>query len=79
MKKTYCKPQISFEDFELCANIANGCDVTTGATKGTCGYTIPGIGTLFMSGVQACNWRVDDGYSRICYHIPLADTSLFTS
>ena len=79
MKKAYCKPQIAFEDFELCANVAAGCEHTTGATQNTCGYSIPGIGTLFVGEVSACVWKVTDGYNGICYHVPLADTNLFTS
>ena len=33
MKKQYVKPELYFEDFELSANIATGCEAPTNHTK----------------------------------------------
>ena len=56
MKKTYTKPELYFESFELSANIATGCGIITKtATQGICGYDQPGIGTLFVKKKQAAH------------------------
>lgn len=81
MKKTYCKPQISFEDFELSANIASHCHKTAGPSDiKHCAYDIPGIGKLFLLGYTACNYQVrTDGQFGLCYHIPFDTGCLFNS
>ena len=53
MKKTYCKPQIAFEDFELCANIAAGCEFKTNHAKDACAYTMLGGMKVFVAGGSA--------------------------
>ena len=81
MKKTYCKPQISFEDFELSANIASHCDKSAGPSDiKQCAYEIPGIGKLFLWNYNTCGYKVHtDGQFGLCYHIPLDRCSLFNS
>ena len=54
MKKTYCKPQISFEDFELCANIAAGCAFPTNHWRHSCAYTIAGGFKVFVQDANEC-------------------------
>ena len=82
MKKTYCKPQIIFEDFELTANIANGCRHSAGHNRTSCGYTVPGIGKLFTGSVTigSCNIQVyTDGAYGLCYHLPMERNSVYAS
>lgn len=82
MKKTYCKPQISFEDFELSANIAETCAKSIGPTdRATCNtYYIPGVGRLFLCDSGNCIYKVrTDGQFGLCYHIPMERNSLFNS
>lgn len=82
MKKTYCKPQIAFEDFELSANIAETCRLSAGPNDvAQCGYVIPGIGKIFFSSYRECEFQVfsDGSYYGLCYHIPMESTCLFNS
>ena len=80
MKKTYCEPQIIFEDFELTANIANGCGHSAGHNRNMCGYNIPGIGKLFVDGNSACGFKVyTDGTYGLCYHVPMESNSVYAS
>ena len=79
MKKTYCKPRICFEDFELAANIAGGCTVSSNQAKNQCAYDIPGIGKLFID-QSVCEIKVfTDGQYGLCYHVPMDSNSLFSS
>ena len=80
MKKTYAKPQIVFESFQLTANIAGDCNTRPNSTnEATCGYNDNGW-IIFQSG-PLCTMPVgQDGiYDRICYHVPTGDISVFTS
>lgn len=86
MKKTYVKPEVYFESFELSTNIAYACGKPTHTpTNGTCGVTINGIGTVFLSGIAGCKYTningedVKDGYNGICYHVPDSSQNLFNS
>ena len=88
MKKTYTKPEISFESFLMSTNIANDCDFKTSQqAKGTCGYkpsdrwvgpnvfisSATGCGATYPDGVYA------DGTDTVCYHNPTDTTNLFNS
>lgn len=84
MKKTYTKPEIMFEDFSLCTNIAAGCEtVIDNPSRDACGYPIEGLPNrfLFIDTVQACTDKInDDKRDGFCYHIPIDDTNnLFNS
>lgn len=79
MKKTYCKPQISFEDFELCANIAAGCAFPTDHWKDACAYEILGGYNVFVYEATACRYKQQDGAYGVCYHLPMDTKNIFTS
>ncbi|EDN01855.1 hypothetical protein BACCAP_00196 [Pseudoflavonifractor capillosus ATCC 29799] len=79
MKKTYCKPQITFEDFELCANIAAGCEFKTNHWKDTCAYELLGGYKVFVAEATACKYKQQDGAGGVCYHIPVDSRNIFTS
>lgn len=81
MKKTYCKPQIAFEDFELCANIANTCGISAGPSDvQQCGFYLPGFGKIFFRDYNICDRKVwVDGQYSCCYHIPQENLRLFNS
>lgn len=51
MKKTYSKPMVYIEEFELSQQIAAGCMHTEGATKyrSSCGITNPQLGMTFFA------------------------------
>ncbi len=89
MKKVYEKPQIVFESFEMSSSIAAGCEFTdVNATQGVCAY-LTRYGnryvTIFTSDVGACHTTEqgggvqEDGYNRICYHVPNDNNDLFNS
>ena len=81
MKKTYCKPQISFEDFELSANIAATCGISVGPSDVEhCGLYIPGFGNIFFRDWQICTKKARvDGQYTYCYHLPQEQWRLFNS
>lgn len=79
MKKTYCKPQIVFENFELCANIAAGCEFKTNHAKDVCAYTMLGGMKVFVADVVSCIYKKQDYAYGVCYHIPIDTKNIFTS
>ena len=83
MKKTYEKPQIIFESFELSQSIAAGCAYQANAARGICGFDT-GVGILFTAEVLAC--LGEDGIipapgddDSICYHAPGDNSNVFSS
>lgn len=83
MKKTYEKPEVFFENFSLCTNIAAGCELKTNLQSSNmhgCGYVFgrgePMVFTLDIG----CETTAGDGvYNGICYHIPTEANNLFNS
>lgn len=83
MKRTYQKPEISFESFALSANIASGCDVKVeGQNSGTCGLDFAGD-MLFQEGISGCTDKPalggDGSYNGMCYYTPIETNNLFNS
>ena len=78
MKKTYIKPEVYFEDFELSANIASGCGKPLNHAHVECYPTVPGIGTVFLTKEAGCDYTSPDDVG-ICYHNPTDESKLFTS
>ena len=82
MKKTYVKPEVYFESFELSANIASGCAfiTKTHAEVSNCSYN-DGVDVIFMSTTHGCVTEVVDGNNggKICYHVSADEKRLFTS
>lgn len=77
MKKTYSKPQIMFEDFTLCTNIAAGCtfvdDIVPTAAEYGCGVNIGSDRdkNVVFTNANGCNYAEDDGnWNGICYYNP---------
>lgn len=80
MKRKYEAPMMSFEDFELSANIATTCGTPTGSPSGgTCSYPLPGVGNVFLDSIEACDYKGADGDYSLCYDVPIADNKLFNS
>ena len=80
MKKTYAKPQIVFESFQLTANIAGDCNTKPNSTnEATCGYN--DNGWIVFQNSAVCNVQVgpDGKHNGLCYHVPTGDMSVFTS
>lgn len=68
MKKTYQKPEISFVDFQLAANIALNCAMIVNATETSCGYN--GWGESVYA---------DSLCTEYCYQPPTDNANIFAS
>ena len=86
MKKTYIKPEIMFDSFELSTNIAGSCDEKLYTPNNTsCGYVPEGYDkAIFITGISGCEEKHDDGngdgdYNGLCYHVPTTGYNLFNS
>ena len=82
MKKTYTKPEISFESFLMSSNIAANCEEKTSLpSQGMCGFPIDRTQyILFSSSATGCNLtKVPSQYDGLCYHVPSEDYNLFNS
>lgn len=81
MRKTYSKPDIVFESFSLCSNIAAGCEKIVNFASGTCGVIelTPGI-TIFSYDMAGCtpDFQTDE-YDGWCYHNPSENNNMFNS
>ena len=79
MKKTYVKPEVCFESFQLSACIANTCGNPTNTPADySCGVSYMGM-TLFLDDISACTDKVEDGFGGYCYHHPADNETLFNS
>ncbi len=81
MKKTYVKPVLYFDSFELSSSIAAGCEqLITNSTQGTCALIMAGGRNVFLDGVDACTTKQADGVDGFaCYHVPVDKNNLFNS
>ncbi len=78
MKKSYVKPQVYFESFQLSANIAGNCKFITNHQKSSCGYQTT-AGVLFFDTMTAiCDMPTQEG-EKYCYDNPVDEGRLFTS
>ncbi len=89
MKKTYQKPQVTFESFSLSASIAGNCGIKTDLqSQYVCGLEF-GDETIFTTSITGCTTPIDDGVisgvdqfgnlNPICYHAPSETNRLFGS
>ena len=85
MKKSYVKPQVFFESFQLSANIAGDCGangIVKTFAKNACGVVF-GNSAVFVSTVAGCTIHIDtpeeEKEYNYCYHVPNANDKLFSS
>ena len=80
MKKTYCAPEILFEDFSLSSSISVGCEFKSrNQTKEEeCGYETRN-GVVFMESISGCKYHEPDVNDELCYHVPNEYANVFTS
>lgn len=77
MKKTYEKPLLYKESFEMADVISAACAIQVEHQQGQCGiYAGDGM-TLFI--VNVCTVAKQDGYNGMCYYVPTESTQIFTS
>ena len=83
MKKTYVKPEVYFESFELSANIAAGCGAgykgkVNSLNIHSCGYSYNSE-VIFIT-KDVCSYQTDNGSEYgLCYDIPTTDNKIFAS
>ncbi len=87
MKKSYGKPDIVFDNFQMESSIG-ACAKKTGPSSGNCGVLWAPPDTLFAEapGIKtgACTIDVDinvdtESYDGFCYHVPFDGMQLFQS
>lgn len=61
MKKEYKKPKIFIEDFNICQNIASGCEKTEGAQQyqGGCKFIDEDFGKVYFNQTLSCGVWLD--------------------
>lgn len=80
MKKTYVKPEVYFENYELSANIAVGCgtdfshDNTNFSSPNNCQYFF-GTDKVFQN-LTSCTLTNPD---KFCYNVPTDSQVIFSS
>lgn len=78
MKKTYMKPEVYFENFELSANIATGCGWSIEHAQGHCWKGIESFQDLnIFLDAPTCKSTPDE--NGLCYHNSSDATRIFTS
>lgn len=76
MKKTYVKPEVYFESFELSASIADNCGTPLNLNQDTCREIFGDYrDKVFSQG--SCDMNPDQ--LNFCYHVPLEGSKLFAS
>lgn len=81
MKKSYSKPDISFEGFSLSTSIAAGCEEKPVNLTDQCGVDW-GKSIIFTSTMTGCISKVAEGmpeYNGLCYHNPSSEYNVFHS
>ncbi len=76
MKKSYVKPEVYFESFELSASIADNCAKPLNLNQDTCRDIFGDYrNDVFSQGT--C--KMDPDQLNFCYHVPLEGSKLFAS
>ena len=78
MKRTYVKPEMYFENFELSANIATGCERSIGHAVGMCWKGVEGFKD-FKIFIESSNCETTPDKYGLCYHTPTDADNIFTS
>lgn len=78
MKKTYVKPKVYFESFELSANIAAGCEAISNSAQNMCEIIDKELGVSVFA-KDVCEWTAPNSGDKPCYDVPQANYNVFTS
>lgn len=80
MKKSYTKPNIMFDSFELATSIAAGCAyISTNVAPYICGVKDEELNLILFSDMVNCTSTPPGGNDSVCYDVPTADVSVYTS
>ena len=76
MKKTYVKPEVYFESFELSASIADNCGTPLNLNQNTCREIFGDYrDKVFSQG----NCTINPEQLNFCYQVPMEGAKLFAS
>ena len=77
MKKTYEKPRIVFDSFELSQSIAGDCELLKGnSAENACPVYVKGTDYTLFADVGNCYWVP---HEPVCYHVPIDTNNVFSS
>ena len=80
MKKTYVKPQIAYESFQLSTSIAASCAfLSTGAVQYVCPVVDPDTNFKLFADDPASLCDTVPANSKICYDVPTENWNVFSS
>ncbi len=80
--KKYIKPDISFQKLNLSTDISAGCSQVATTAEGVCSVSIPGYPGMYIfqdDPSNNCNTFLPNPEDFVCYHVPTADTNVFSS
>ena len=77
MKKAYTKPEIVLVDFSLSSSIATTCKFDANFAVDVCSPVVEDNGWTYYNVQFSCDVPLDR--ESVCYHVPTADTSIFSS
>lgn len=78
MKKTYVRPEVYFESFELSANIATGCKLISNAAERVCAVLDKDLGYTYFT-EHVCDFWTPNETDKVCYNPPADTANVFTS
>ena len=79
MKKSYMKPAIAFESLTITANVSSGCTLlATNNAEYVCPVIDEEAGWTLFSNYANCMY-IPNKDDTICYDIPIANGSVFSS
>lgn len=78
MRKSYTKPEITFDSFALTTDITASCSMSATFDPNTCPVYYPDWGVTFFSD-GTCDAYPPGGLDFICYHVPAGDRNVFIS
>ena len=78
MKKTYSKPQIVYECFEMSQSIATGCEFKSHFGKAACSVDTKMGFTIYMT-IGVCDETNPKDDNKPCYDVPGDYTRVFSS
>ena len=81
MKKTYVKPQIAYESFQLSTSIAAGCqhEFVLPATEYVCPVEDPDTGWLLYAESATSPCDTAAGGEKFCYHVSEQNWTVLSS
>ncbi len=80
MKRTYIKPDICFDSFEMSTSMAAGCEmIGSNQDAYACPVLIPAWGISVFMALGICDTHPPENMDTICYHVPTADNNVFNS